>query len=113
MFRLIQLNLLAESISKIDFMCFYKKKKPCKNKVLSKSWLGRLDSNQRMSAPKADALPLGDAPKKIQLYTFCSVAYVFSIVSSNYIQNLNRQPEHNAQALWQVIQQSCLYGKKN
>ena len=64
MFRLIQLNLLAESISKIDFMCFYKKKKPCKNKVLSKSWLGRLDSNQRMSAPKADALPLGDAPIK-------------------------------------------------
>ena len=46
MFRLIQLNLLAESISKIDFMGFYKKKKPCKNKVLS----------------KADALPLGDAP---------------------------------------------------
>ena len=27
-------------------------------------WLGRLDSNQRMSAPKADALPLGDAPTK-------------------------------------------------
>ena len=25
-------------------------------------WLERLDSNQRMSAPKADALPLGDAP---------------------------------------------------
>ena len=64
MFRLIQLNLLAESISKIDFMGFYKKKKPCKNKVLSKFWLGRLDSNQRMSAPKADALPLGDAPIK-------------------------------------------------
>lgn len=62
MFRLIQLNLLAESISKIDFMWFYKKKKPCKNKVLSKFWLGRLDSNQRMSAPKADALPLGDTP---------------------------------------------------
>ena len=25
-------------------------------------WQGRLDSNQRMSASKADALPLGDAP---------------------------------------------------
>ena len=25
-------------------------------------WLGWLDSNQRMSAPKADALPLGDTP---------------------------------------------------
>ena len=25
-------------------------------------WLGRRDSNPRMSAPKADALPLGDAP---------------------------------------------------
>ena len=27
-------------------------------------WLGWLDSNQRMSAPKADALPLGDTPTK-------------------------------------------------
>ena len=27
-------------------------------------WLGWLDSNQRMSAPKADALPLGDTPLK-------------------------------------------------
>ena len=26
------------------------------------AWLGWLDSNQRMSAPKADALPLGDTP---------------------------------------------------
>lgn len=26
------------------------------------SWLGRRDSNPRMSAPKTDALPLGDAP---------------------------------------------------
>jgi hypothetical protein len=25
-------------------------------------WLGRRDSNPRMSAPKADALPLGHAP---------------------------------------------------
>jgi hypothetical protein len=28
-------------------------------------WLGRRDSNPRMSAPKADALPLGHAPIKL------------------------------------------------
>src|SRR5438034_994008 len=27
-----------------------------------RSWLGRVDSNHRMSAPKTDALPLGDSP---------------------------------------------------
>jgi hypothetical protein len=27
-----------------------------------KTWLGRQDSNLRMAAPKAAALPLGDAP---------------------------------------------------
>ena len=27
-------------------------------------WLGRRDSNPRMSEPKSDALPLGDAPIK-------------------------------------------------
>ena len=32
------------------------------------SWLGRRDSNPRMSAPKADALPLGDAPIKLVQY---------------------------------------------
>ena len=26
------------------------------------SWLGMRDSNPRMSAPKADALPLGESP---------------------------------------------------
>ena len=30
-----------------------------------KKWLGREDSNLRMPAPKAGALPLGDAPKVI------------------------------------------------
>ena len=29
-----------------------------------KKWLGRQDSNLRMSTPKTDALPLGDAPRK-------------------------------------------------
>ena len=29
---------------------------------LKTSWLGRLDSNQRMAEPKTAALPLGDAP---------------------------------------------------
>lgn len=28
----------------------------------SPDWLGRMDSNHRMSAPKTDALPLGDSP---------------------------------------------------
>ena len=32
---------------------------------LIKKWQGRLDSNQRMSASKADALPLGDAPVSV------------------------------------------------
>lgn len=32
------------------------------NMSLRSIWLGRRDSNPRMSAPKADALPLGDAP---------------------------------------------------
>ena len=27
-----------------------------------RKWLGRQDSNLRVSAPKADALPLGDSP---------------------------------------------------
>ena len=41
------------------------KTKACNNNLQACSnWLGRLDSNQRMSAPKADALPLGDAPTK-------------------------------------------------
>ena len=31
----------------------------------SGDWLGREDSNLRMSAPKADALPLGDSPTEI------------------------------------------------
>lgn len=32
------------------------------------SWLGRLDSNQRMTISKTVALPLGDAPKMVILY---------------------------------------------
>ena len=45
-------------------MRFITQKKSLNIKDLSLLWLGRLDSNQRMSAPKADALPLGDAPTK-------------------------------------------------
>lgn len=45
-------------------MRFMTQKKSLNIKDLSALWLGRLDSNQRMSAPKADALPLGDAPTK-------------------------------------------------
>ena len=37
------------------------------------SWLGRRDSNPRMSAPKTDALPLGDAPTTLLLYHMVSV----------------------------------------
>ena len=33
--------------------------------LLRSIWLGRQDSNLRMSAPKTDALPLGDAPASI------------------------------------------------
>ena len=55
-------RLLAEVISSFDFFLDLKNKKPCENKVLVQNWLGWLDSNQRMSAPKADALPLGDTP---------------------------------------------------
>ena len=33
-----------------------------------KKWLGREDSNLRMPAPKAGALPLGDAPPKQRMY---------------------------------------------
>ena len=32
--------------------------------VVRAEWQGRLDSNQRMSASKADALPLGDTPTR-------------------------------------------------
>ena len=31
-------------------------------------WLGRMDSNHRMAASKAAALPLGDSPKVAQSY---------------------------------------------
>ena len=45
-------------------------------------WLGWLDSNQRMSAPKADALPLGDTPinedKKYLGYFFLFGKHFFS-----------------------------------
>ena len=33
------------------------------NRSKTNSWLGRRDSNPRMSEPKSDALPLGDAPQ--------------------------------------------------
>ena len=33
-----------------------------RSKTQSHKWLGRRDSNPRMPAPKAGALPLGDAP---------------------------------------------------
>ena len=37
---------------------------------LCTSWLGRRDSNPRMSAPKTDALPLGDAPMYMKFTCF-------------------------------------------
>ena len=39
---------------------FIKKKSP--KMAIFELWLGWQDSNLRMSAPKADALPLGDTP---------------------------------------------------
>ncbi len=35
--------------------------------LLRSIWLGRRDSNPRMSAPKADALPLGESPTRDSL----------------------------------------------
>ena len=39
---------------------------PFESGAKKKQWQGRLDSNQRMSASKADALPLGDAPVSVE-----------------------------------------------
>ncbi len=38
------------------------------------SWLGRMDSNHRMAASKAAALPLGDSPTEIKRTEFNSTA---------------------------------------
>ena len=40
----------------------YKKDVKALEKKLRSIWLGRQDSNLRMTAPKTVALPLGDAP---------------------------------------------------
>ena len=45
----------------------YLRSKGCFVKESMKNWLGREDSNLRMPAPKAGALPLGDAPKDSRL----------------------------------------------
>lgn len=37
-------------------------------------WLGRRDSNPRMSAPKTDALPLGHAPSSELMFCTCLLA---------------------------------------
>ena len=42
------------------------KRKNLDNEIRS-IWLGWRDSNPRMSAPKADALPLGDIPLALQI----------------------------------------------
>ena len=41
---------------------FYKK---ATSSEMVNSWLGWLDSNQRMAEPKSAALPLGDTPKDV------------------------------------------------
>jgi hypothetical protein len=45
------------------------------NVMKSGSLLGRQDSNLRMSAPKADALPLGDAPSIVKDHTVIGSDY--------------------------------------
>ena len=35
--------------------------------MINKTWLGRLDSNQGMAESKSAALPLGYAPKPLEL----------------------------------------------
>ena len=91
--------------------CWFIKKKPSFLTVC-KMWLGWLDSNQRMSAPKADALPLGDTPIFFKLslpwqrrllyhiekpmssifwniFRFFSVVLVFRITNSYILNGLN------------------------
>ena len=47
-------------------------------------WLEWLDSNQRMSAPKADALPLGDTPIFGARYMYDNFFYIASIFLQKY-----------------------------
>lgn len=53
-------------------------------------WLGRKDSNLRMSVPKTDALPLGDAPTQIfkSLRDRCRVRELFYIRQSLNLQSI-------------------------
>jgi site-specific DNA recombinase len=47
------------------------------------SWLGRRDSNPRMPAPKAGALPLGDAPTAALLYLYWAKNSIYRSDSEN------------------------------
>ena len=46
---------------------------------LLQSWLGMRDSNPRMSAPKADALPLGESPVLVHLKNLIILPYLVHI----------------------------------
>ena len=73
--------------------CYFDKYYNHKNKKdLIKSslkWLGRKDSNLRMSGPKPDALPLGDVPTVTYLFyplkTLCQVKILFEKFLSKFL----------------------------
>ncbi len=60
--------------------------------------LGRQDSNLRMSAPKADALPLGDAPLLAVSINYDRLLIYAQLQKIKTACCLNREPAHTIQA---------------
>lgn len=50
------------------------------------NWLGRKDSNPRMSVPKTDALPLGDAPATLKrnVISIRAISSLFNTLVQKY-----------------------------
>lgn len=72
------LNLILSNATINGSSLCFSLKKPFDRLLISKgctTWLGWLDSNQRMPIPKTGALPLGDTP--IRSYYFTYYKYVF------------------------------------
>ncbi len=78
----------------MQFWVLLNEKTSEKSEVYQISWLGRLDSNQRMSAPKADALPLGDAPMLYCGKLVCCKQGIFydkkNIIASVFFANVKK-----------------------
>ena len=55
------------------------------------NWLGRQDSNLRMSTPKTDALPLGDAPNLL----WPPIIYYLYVIQILFIYIENDASNHN------------------